>query len=511
MKKFLRAIFSQKFLIVVMLLAQLAFLAFTVLRLSDSYYWIYVGTTVLDVFMIVYIINSGENPSYKIAWLAAIAILPVFGGLVYLFVRLKIGKRFYIKLEELSSQYSQKYLMQNKTVMEELAKSDIRTANLAKYLEKNGFPIYKNTEATYFRLGEEQFEAMLGELERAERFIFMEYFIISDGYMFGKISEVLIRKARSGVDVRLMYDGIGTNMAMRMRRFKHLAANGVQCKIFNKFTPSLSIFQNNRDHRKIVVIDGHTAFTGGTNIADEYINRKVRFGHWKDTAIMLKGEAVRSFTVMFLQIWDMTDKQKTEDYSSILLPDIPTPPKMEQSYMIPYSDTPLKGETIGKMVYIDIVNNAENYVYITTPYLVLDNELLTALEFAAEKGVDVRILTPHIPDKKYMRLIALRYYPRLIQHGVKIYEYTPGFIHAKSFVSDDTVAVVGTINLDYRSLYLHYECACLMYRSPAVEEIRDDFLDAQSISTLITTEYCNTRPIHERAVGWLLNLIAPLL
>ena len=345
-------------------------------------------------------------------------------------------------------------------------------------------------------------------MEKAEKFIFLEFFIITKGYMFDTISELLIRKAKAGVDVRLMYDGIGTGMLNSKKIFRKLSDNGVKCKEFNPFRPMLSSIQNNRDHRKIVVIDGKTAFSGGTNLADEYINRIQRFGHWKDTAIMVKGEAAWSFTVMFLQMWDYKSK-RLADYERFI-PDLEHS-RQYDGFIQPYGDSPTNTEQTGKHVYFDIINKAKDYVYITTPYFIVDNEMMTALMFAAKSGVDVKIIVPHIPDKRYVNVLGWNYYQELTKHGVKIYEYMPGFIHAKNFVSDDETAVVGTINMDYRSLYLHFECAAVMYRTKTVSDIKLDFLNTLAKSREITLKDCKNRPLLTKIASGFLRMIAPML
>lgn len=466
---------------------------------------------ILNIVLIVYIHNQTENPSYKLSWIMLISIIPIFGGITYLYIKGQLTRKLFVRLQERSVEYGKNYLHQDENVKLLLEKEDKGMMNLSQYLLNTAtYPVYDNTSVKYYSLGELQFEDILIELEKAKKFIFMEYFIISEGYMLDKIVEILKRKASEGVEVRMMYDGMGTQINMPTKYFKKLSACGIKCKIFNPFRAFLSSVHNNRDHRKIIVIDGHTAFNGGTNIADEYINKKERFGHWKDTAIMIKGDAVWNFTVMFLQLWEMNEI-KMSDYKDFF-------PKyhfegtfVNDGYVQPFSDSPTDDEYVGEFVYMDIINNAKDYVYITTPYLIPDNELLTALKLSAKKGVDVRIITPHIPDKWYVYAIAWTYYPELIKAGVKIYEYTPGFIHAKNFISDDNVGVVGTINLDYRSLYLHFECATVMYKCSALKDIKQDFLETQKLSQRITIENCSSRPFRKRVCGYVLRMFAPLL
>jgi cardiolipin synthase len=327
--------------------------------------------------------------------------------------------------------------------------------------------------------------------------------------MFDTISNLLIKKAAEGVEIRLMYDGIGTGMLNSVKPFRNLAANGIKCKVFNPFRPMISSVQNNRDHRKIVIIDGITAFNGGTNIGDEYINRMERFGHWKDTAVMIRGNAVWNYTVMFLQLWEKAENSELLKFS----PKLPQYLSMAagDGFVQPFSDSPLDEEPVGKRVYLELINNAREYVCITTPYLILDEEMTNALGFAAKKGVDVRIITPHIPDKWYVHMIAWNNYAQLTAMGVKIYEYTPGFIHAKTCVADGKTALVGTINFDYRSFYLHFECGSVLYECSVIKEMVKDFDKTAELSQLITMEDCESRSVFKRIAGAFLNMFAPLL
>ena len=317
---------------------------------------------------------------------------------------------------------------------------------------------------------------------------------------------------KEGVEVRVMYDGMCCLMLLPYHYPRVLEKKGIRCKMFSPVRPTLSTYQNNRDHRKIVVIDGHTAFTGGVNLADEYINRKVRFGHWKDTAIMLKGDAVQSFTMMFLQMWNVTERQP-EDYGKYAVPkDYEHPLAADYSgFILPYGDSPMDREQVGERVYLDILNQARNYVHIMTPYLILDDEMVNALSYAAKRGIDVKLIMPHIPDKKYAYMLARTFYPELTRAGVKIYEYTPGFVHAKVFVSDDEKAVVGTINLDFRSLYLHFECAAYIYRNSVVYDVEHDFEETLKKCSLITMEDCKNYSWMGKKLGRLMRLIAPLM
>ena len=512
-RKLLRIIFGRTAFVVMSLLLQISILLAGFRFLSPYMVYIYGGFTLLSAFVILYVVNKDENPSFKLAWIIPITVIPVFGTLLYLFLELQWeGKIINRRLRENISD-TQPYLKQNPRYMEQLAKISRSNANLAAYIENSGsYPVYGNTNVKYYPVGEEMFEDMKKELEKAKRFIFMEYFIVERGEMWDSILEILERKVQEGVEVRFMYDGMCCLVLLPYSYPRELRAKGLKAKMFAPIRPALSTYQNNRDHRKILVIDGHTAFTGGINLADEYINRKVRFGHWKDTGIMVKGDAVTSFTMMFLQMWNITEKEP-EDYGRYLRdPEFFYPPELSmEGFVIPYGDSPLDQETVGELVYLDIINTARNYVHIMTPYLILNYELVQALQFAAKRGVETIIIMPHIPDKEYAFLLAKAHYEELIRAGVQIYEYTPGFVHAKVFTSDDEKAVVGTINMDYRSLYLHFECAAYIYRNEVIKDVERDFKETLTKSQVITLEECRHYPWYKKFAGRVLRLFAPLM
>lgn len=512
-RKLLRIIFGRTAFVVMSLLLQISILLAGFRFLSHYMVYIYGGFTLLSAFVILYVVNKDENPSFKLAWIIPITVIPVFGTLLYLFLELQWeGKIINRRLRENISD-TQPYLKQNPRYMEQLAKTSRSNANLAAYIENSGsYPVYGNTNVKYYPVGEEMFEDMKKELEKAKRFIFMEYFIVERGEMWDSLLEILERKVQEGVEVRFMYDGMCCLVLLPYSYPRELRAKGLKAKMFAPIRPALSTYQNNRDHRKILVIDGHTAFTGGINLADEYINRKVRFGHWKDTGIMVKGDAVTSFTMMFLQMWNITEKEP-EDYGRYLRdPEFFYPPELSmEGFVIPYGDSPLDQETVGELVYLDIINTARNYVHIMTPYLILNYELVQALQFAAKRGVETIIIMPHIPDKEYAFLLAKAHYEELIRAGVQIYEYTPGFVHAKVFTSDDEKAVVGTINMDYRSLYLHFECAAYIYRNEVIKDVERDFKETLAQCQVITLEECRHYPWYKKLAGRVLRLFAPLM
>lgn len=511
--KLLRIIFGRTTFVILAILVQLFVLLAAFQWLSSQTFYVYGGFTFLSTIVVIYIINKNQNPSYQLSWIIPVLVFPVFGVMFYLFLETQPGTRMIAhRLKTLSGE-TKPYLEQDKAVMERLNRASRGTTLLASYMGNyGGYPIYDKTYAEYFPLGDDMYPVFLEELRKAERYIFMEYFILERGEMWDEILEILKEKAARGVEVRVMYDGMCCLTLLPYHYPKELEAFGIHCKMFSPVKPALSSYQNNRDHRKITVIDGHTAFTGGINLADEYINRRERFGHWKDTAIMLKGNAVNSFLMMFLQMWNITER-KRDDYSFYgKSPEYIYPPELDMSgYVMPYGDSPLDNETVGQYVYMDILNEARYYVHIMTPYLILDSDMITSLTFAAKRGIETVIIMPHIPDKIYAYLLARSYYAELLQAGVKIFEYTPGFVHAKVFTSDDEKAVVGSINLDYRSLHLHFECAAYLYRSPAVRQAELDFQETLEKCQEITLEDCRRYPVYKKMAGKVLRLFAPLM
>jgi len=509
----LRIIFGRTTFGVVSLIAQVAILFWVFRFLSRYIVYFYGGFTLLSALVIIYILNKEENPSFKLSWMIPIAAVPVFGIMFYLFAELQIIGKLINKKHQANMEETEKYLKQNSKVMDQLSKISMQDANLARYIKNTGhYPVYGNTNVQYFSLGETMFEAMKKELEAANRFIFMEFFIVERGQMWDEILEILEKKVKEGVEVRFMYDGMCSLSLLPSGYVDELKEKGISAKEFSPIKPVLTTYQNNRDHRKILVVDGHTAFTGGVNLADEYINRKVRFGHWKDTGIMMKGDAVTSFTMMFLEMWDISETE-AGDYGKYLKdPEYFYPLELSrEGFVIPYGDSPLDGETIGKQVYLDIIHTARQYVYIMTPYLILDYEMVKALTFAAKRGVETIIIMPRIPDKKYAFLLARSHYLELIRSGVQIREYKPGFVHAKVFSSDGTKAVVGTINMDFRSLYLHFECAAYLFRNEVIRDIDRDFRETLEMCRSVSLEDVRSYPWHERFAGRALRLFAPLM
>ncbi len=464
----------------------------------------------LNISVTLNIIISDTYPESKIPWIIILNAIPLIGAVIYIvYGKQNVSKKRKDILKEIDTQQAKGLEVVNK-FKPEFFSDNLNILRQSEYIRRVAHsPAYSNTEVEYYPLGEDKWYSMLRELKTAKKFIFMEYFIIEHGKMWDEIEKILIEKAANGVDVRLMYDDLGCLTTLPSSFAKRLSKHKIDCRAFNKFNNLFNAKFNNRDHRKICVIDGNIGFVGGVNLADEYINHKVKFGHWKDTAIMLKGEAVYNLTVMFLSMWSsMTEK--IEDYSKYA----PTKTYKADGIIQPYSDTPLDDDAVGENVYMGMLNAAKSYVYITTPYLIITREMMVSLMSAAKSGIDVRLMLPGVPDKKMIFFLSRSYYKSLLRAGVKIYEYTPGFIHSKMFVCDDETAVVGTINLDYRSLALHYECGAFMYKSSAVLKVKEDFLLTQELCKEITLEnhpYQGKMKFLQKLLLGILRTFSPLL
>jgi cardiolipin synthase len=472
LKKILYILFHRSVVVGLSLLIQIAALFVMVVTFSeyaDNFYWFCI---LVSISAAVAIISSRMEPGYKIAWLLIILPFPVFGGLFYLLVGGgHIPKHIQKRMQGIMDKSA--LALREDFKADDLLPLGGDAVCQANYLEQYAAaPAYTNTECEYFPLGDTVFPRMLEELKKAEHYIFLEYFIIQPGTFWDSILAILEEKAAQGVEIRLIYDDMGCMFTLPRDYDQQLIAKGIQCRVFNRFVPVMTLRLNNRDHRKILVIDGKVGFTGGVNLADEYINLRSRFGHWKDSALLLEGDAVWSMTVMFLTMWDHCCGWD-EDFDRFR--PSPAPIRPWTGYVQPYTDAPLDQEAVGQAVYLNMIAKAKNYIYITTPYLIIDVATNTALCNAAKSGVDVRIITPHIPDKRYVFEVTRAHYPPLLRAGVQIYEYTPGFIHAKNFVVDDRFATVGTVNLDYRSLFLHFENGVWLCEAPCIRDIRTDF------------------------------------
>ena len=507
-----KLLFHRMGIMMVLIAAQIALYVAGLLLLQDSqYYGVYWGIALtLSVLAVVWIVGSSSNPGYKIGWIIIVLALIPFGCVAYLLLG---GNHL--------SYFNQRRLrIMERRMEQQLGRECARSGSfaliegedagrMAHYLEQVVHcPVYGNTETRYYPLGDVCYDDILDALRGARRYIFIEYFIIEEGKLWNSVLEILKEKAAAGVEIRVIYDDIGSIFTLPANYPAQLEKLGIHCRVFNRLVPVVSLRQNNRDHRKLCIIDGKVGFTGGMNLADEYINRRVRFGHWKDSAILLRGEAVWSMTVMFLSMWDYCSGWE-EDFDLFRPESMPRLPG--SGWVQPYTDTPLDHEKVGQAVYLNMISRARDYIYITTPYLIVDVATNTALCNAAKAGVDVRIITPHIPDKKTVFEVTRAYYPQLLEAGVRIFEYTPGFIHGKNFVVDDRYATVGTVNLDYRSMFLHFENGVLLYDTPTVSEIYQDFLETQGKSLEITLADCRKVPLPRRLLRDALRLFAPLL
>ena len=513
LKKIAKLLFNRVFYVIFAMAVQLGWLLTIFLRLAGYSRYMSIALDVISILVVLKIVNRKINPSYKLAWTMLILCMPIFGLVLYLvFGRSRIANYMQERFNEMLAK-SSNLLQTDPEIHERLEAEDASACNQSDYIYRNaGYPIHGNTTAEYFQVGDDMFPVLVKELEQAQHYIFIEYFIIHDGVMWRTILDILEKKVKEGVDVRLIYDDMGCLTTLPHKYYETMRSKGIKCQVFNPFRPILNIIQNNRDHRKFCIIDGYVGFTGGVNLADEYINQKERFGHWKDTAVMLKGEAVWNMTAMFLHMWNVITNNREDNSLEKYLPHVWHPEVFEgDGYIQPFCDSPLDNETVGENVYLNIINRAKRYVYICTPYLVIDNEMMTALCLAAKSGVDVRLMTPGIPDKKLVFLLTQSYYEQLLEAGVKIYEYQPGFLHAKSFVCDDEIAVVGTINLDYRSLYLHFEDGVWIYRNQVIYDIKKDFTDTLEYCNPVSLEFCRGRNIAVRAMQSILRLFAPML
>lgn len=507
-KEWFKVLFRRRVVVSLLIIIQVVFFCYVMMSGSKYSGLAEICLNIVSLLVSLHIINRKSKNAYKIIWIFLILVFPVFGGMFYLLIVLQSSTRKMNSDYNNIIRFSEKlYYIPESAEKNHKFECDDKYEKQISYIQnKAGFPAYKNTSIEYFPLGEEMFSKLLEELKKATKYIFLEYFIIQEGKMWDSILTILIEKAREGVEVRVMYDDMGCFLLLPKDYADTLRTYNIKCKVFNPFRPFVEALQNNRDHRKIAIIDGHTAFTGGINLADEYINEYEKHGHWKDTAVMLKGEGAWSLTMMFLQLWSLCDgrQENYEDYyekNDLIVSD---------GIVQPYCDSPLDEENVAENIYLHIINSAKEYLYISTPYLILDESISTALMLSAKSGVDVKIITPGIWDKRFVHFTTRSYYKELIESGIEVYEYTPGFIHSKVFVSDDAVASVGTVNLDYRSLYLHFECGTCIYNADVVNDIRKDFTNTLEKCRKIKMEDCKTNWLI-RFFGEIARLFAPLL
>ena len=515
MKRFLnclfKIVFGRTLVIILMVLLQILVLLGSFTWLRSGYPFIWESMSILGTILIIYIFNKDEPAEFKLSWIIPICLFPVLGALIYVFVignfgaigqKAKLGR---------SMKETAGLLYISDETKEAIKDYPASFQGFSHYMMHTaGFPTYHNSTAVYYPLGEDKFADLLEELKKAEKYIFLEYFIIERGTMWTAVLDILKEKVKEGVEVRVMYDGMCSIMLLPYKYPEKLKKYGIKAKMFAPIVPFLSTTQNNRDHRKIVVIDGKVAFTGGVNLADEYINQVERFGHWKDVAVKVTGDAVRSFTIMFLQMWNVSEWER-ENYEAYLEGITYEEPLYHDGFVIPYGETPTRSVELGKTVYASMINSATQYVHIMTPYFIVDREFLDSMRFAARRGVEVVMILPHIPDKKIVYYIARNYYPELLEAGIKVYEYTPGFVHAKVFVADDINATVGTINLDYRSFYHHFECGAYFYDNSVIGKVEEDFQNTLQKCMEVTPEYYKQIPLYQKLIGRIAKVIAPLM
>lgn len=490
-----------------LLLIQIGFIVNVIYDFSANSAWAYSLSMILGILAVIIIINRRGNPDLKIAWIAFILLLPIFGITLFLLwgggrITPIIRKKMII-----SEAKCKRYLKEEPNVRDKLRYFDMYHSRQADYLTgESGYPLYDGTSTEFLSPGEEFLPRLLEELEKAKKYIFIEFFILAEGEMWDSIHKILKEKAKKGLEIKIIFDDFGSIKRQKKNFIKTLKSDGIEVSVFNPINPIMNIFLNNRDHRKIVVIDGETAITGGINIGDEYINKEERFGYWLDSAIIIKGKAVKSFLSMFIAMWQFTTSRRIN-----MREHIADCSQSCEGFVLPYADDPINTTDAAEGIYIQILNTAQKYVYIETPYLIIDNTMKTAICMAARAGIDVRIITPHIPDKWYVHPVTQYNYKELLEAGVKIYEYTPGFIHSKIFVSDDKVATVGTVNMDYRSFVFHFECGVWLCDNTTVLDIRNHFLETVAKSKEIEPEIWEKRGLKLKLKQSILHLFAPFM
>ena len=501
--------FKRLFLVAIIIIGQMLLLAVAILFASQEAFYAYIFFHSMSFVVVMFIVGSKENPSYKITWIIAILLLPLVGGFFYVIFG---NKRLPRRMRSITSRSinTTRDNMPPNQLEDKLWESCSGLALQCSYLyNMSGYPAWQDHFSEYYPSGEEMFGSMLRELEKAQRYIFLEYFIVAPGEMWNQLFAVLRKKAAAGVEVRFMYDDLGSINKIPRGFDKAIRQAGIKLCAFNPFRPHMHPVMNHRDHRKLCLIDGTSAFCGGINIADEYINRHQRLGHWKDTGVLIKGPAVWGFVFMFLQLWELATGQPA-NYEHYRAEFPAQPPPDATGFVQVFGDSPLDRVSLTQTAYHNILSRATKYVYITSPYLVIDHTTEVILCAAAQSGIDVRIITPYQYDRWYIHNLTRSHYATLISAGVRIYEYSPGFMHAKSYVSDDKVCMVGTSNMDFRSLYLHFECSAAFYDSPTVLQVRDDFLRCIEDCREITLEQCSVA-LPVRALRAMLKLFAPLL
>lgn len=505
-----RELLRRRLFIIFLLILQVTFFVYIFSNKSLASEMLRTGVRAISCFIVLHVISQKDKGANKVAWVFLILLFPVFGSFLYVLYYFQSStKKFGKKIMQIQKENRELYELPE-DAFETAVKFIPQHITQIRYLQEfAGFPIYDATKTDFYSPGEKFFPVLLEELKKAQKYIFMEYFIIQEGELWDSVLEILKEKASQGVEVRVMYDDIGCFLTLPKNYSSQLEQYGIKCGVFNPFRPVLTVMQNNRDHRKITSIDGKVAFTGGLNLSDEYINRYEKNGYWKDAAIKVEGKAAWSLTMMFLEMWEVC-KGENESKQYFFPEDETGNYPENDGFVQPYADSPMDDENVGEHVYLQILNSAKEYVYIATPYLIIDDSMISALCLAAKSGVDVRIITPHIWDKALIHMTTRSYYRELLHGGVKIYEYSKGFIHSKIFVSDDHTATVGTANLDFRSLYLHFECGVWMYGSKAVSQVKADYIDTLEKCHQILPEECKGN-FFTRLFQSFLRVFAPLM
>jgi len=502
-KSFLRKLGNfltgQLLIVALLLILQVGLLTLLFVRFADFFPWFYLVCLVLSLLVCATLINKDTEPEFKLSLVVPILLFPLFGGLIFLlFQRHAMGPGSRKRWRAVHAAEAEP-----SCPLPEDAGSLCKTV---RYLEQAGFSLCRNGGSQYFPVGEDMWTDMLQQLERAEKYIFLEYFIIEEGEMWDKVLSVLKRKAALGLDVRVIYDGIGCVTTLPGRYDRRLEQMGIRCKVFNPFIPVLTIRHNNRDHRKILSIDGRVAYTGGINMADEYINRITRFGHWKDGGVRLEGESAWQLTHSFLTMWQVLTGEQEPIHSFR-----PEPAgTSDDGWAMVHSSEPL-GDPVARDLYLSLISEARHSIHLYTPYFVPDQAILKALFLAARSGLDVRVITPRIGDKWYVHRVTRYHYSQLVENGIRIFEYTPGFVHTKGLVCDGETALISSANLDFRSFFHQFEIGVLLHRSAAVTQLEQDFLETQAASTEITEEMTQSRRFRSTLLKALLKLIEPLM
>lgn len=511
MKTFSKLIYSNKLFAFIMLTVQLLIIITSIVWLSEYSIYISAGTQIIMTALMIFEVNRTENPNFKITWILLISLIPVFGTLLYIYIHLDITSYGISKYQDSAIKLVRSQEESDDDIINGIEKSDKAAAGTVKFLSKYGASrAFDTTSVKYYPLGDYMIRDLTEELKKAKKYIFIEFFIInSSGRVWNEILKILKDKAKNGIEVRVIYDGMGCLTTLPKYYEETLNAINIKCRTFMPVLPLLSTYQNNRDHRKIAVIDGKTAFTGGANLSDEYANYIERFGHWKDAGVRIRGSAVAGLTELFLQAWNgIRSDDSASDCKHYLAA---SEPVEAEGIVVPFGDSPLDDINVGMRVYIDLINSASDHIYIMSPYLVLDDEMFNAMRYAVMRGVDVRIILPHIPDKKYAFWLARTYYPQLLKSGIKVYEYIPGFVHSKVCECDNINAVVGTINFDYRSLFLHYECAAYLHAVPEIADIKADFEKTFQSCKCITMEDYAGFNVFTKLIGRISRVLAPLI